>query len=102
MQRVLSKNHFTYSEKVSNELKEYEEENNPIAAFIQDQGENMIESELTSDVYKRYQVFCADNALTPMSNIVFSKQITKRLKLNIRQKKINGQVKKIFTKEIIL
>lgn len=102
LQRVLSKNHFTYSEKVSNELKEYEEENNPIAAFIQDQGENMIENELTSDVYKRYQVFCADNALTPMSNIVFSKQITKRLKLNIRQKKINGQVKKIFTKEIIL
>lgn len=102
LKRVITKNRFTHSDKVDNEIKEYEEENNPIAAFIQDQGEDAIENELTGDVYKRYQVFCADNALTPMSNIVFSRQITKRLGLNIKVKKVNGQAKRLFTKEIIL
>lgn len=102
LKRVITKKHFTHSDKVDNELREYEEENNPIAAFIEDQGEDMIENELTSDVYKRYQVFCADNALTPMSNIVFVKQVNKRLGTSIKAKKINGQTKKIFTKEIIL
>lgn len=102
LKRVITKNRFTHSDKVDNEIKEYEEENNPIAAFIQDQGEGGIENELTGDVYKRYQVFCADNALTPMSNIVFSRQITKRLGLNIKVKKVNGQAKRLFTKEIIL
>lgn len=102
LKRVITKNRFTHSDKVDNEIKEYEEENTPIAAFIQDQGEDAIENELTGDVYKRYQVFCADNALTPMSNIVFSRQITKRLGLNIKVKKVNGQAKRLFTKEIIL
>lgn len=96
LRRVIQQNHFTQSERVDREIKEYEEENNPIAGFIEDQGLDMIENQLTADVYKRYQVFCADNSLTPMSNIVFSKQINKRLGLTVKQRKISGQVKKLF------
>lgn len=99
LQRVIQQNHFTQSERVDREIKEYEEENNPIAGFIEDQGLDMIENQLTADVYKRYQVFCADNYLTPMSNIVFSKQINKRLGLTVKQRKISGQVKKLFIRE---
>lgn len=99
LQRVIQQNHFTQSERVDREIKEYEEENNPIAGFIEDQGLDMIENQLTADVYKRYQVFCADNSLTPMSNIVFSKQINKRLGLTVKQRKISGQVKKLFIRE---
>lgn len=99
LQRVIRQNHFTQSERVDREIKEYEEENNPIAGFIEDQGLDMIENQLTADVYKRYQVFCADNSLTPMSNIVFSKQINKRLGLTVKQRKISGQVKKLFIRE---
>nr|DAO07370.1 MAG TPA: dsDNA helicase [Caudoviricetes sp.] len=99
LRRVIQQNHFTQSERVDREIKEYEEENNPIAGFIEDQGLNMIENQLTADVYKRYQVFCADNSLTPMSNIVFSKQINKRLGLTVKQRKISGQVKKLFIRE---
>lgn len=98
LQRVIRQNHFTQSERVDREIKEYEEENNPIAGFIEDQGLDMIENQLTADVYKRYQVFCADNSLTPMSNIVFSKQINKRLGFMVKVVKLNGQSKKLFVK----
>lgn len=96
LKRVITNNEFTKSEKVQNQLTEYEEENNPILAFINDTGVDMIENEPTADVYKRYQVFCADNAMQPMSNIVFSKQINKRLGFRVIQKKVNNKNCKIF------
>lgn len=96
LKRVIENNQFTKSEKVQNQLNEYEEENNPIIAFIADCGVDMIENEPTNEVYKRYQVFCADNSMNPMSNIVFSKQINKRLELETIQVKLNGQVRRIF------
>lgn len=98
LKRVIVNNEFTLSVKVQDQLDEYEEENNPIIAFIADTGIDMIENEPTADVYKRYQVFCADNAMTPMSNIVFSKQINKRLGLEISIVKVNGRTKRIFRK----
>ena len=44
LRRVIQQNHFTQSERVDREIKEYEEENNPIAGFIEDQGLDMIEN----------------------------------------------------------
>lgn len=98
LKRVIINDEFTKSAKVQNQLDEYEEENNPIIAFIADSGIDMIENEPTNEVYKRYQVFCADNAMTPMSNIVFSKQINKRLRFKVIQKKLNNVNHKIFVK----
>ena len=99
LKRVITNNEFTKSEKVQVQLDEYEEENNPIIAFIADCGVDMIENEPTADVYKRYQVFCAENSMQPMSNIVFSKQINKRLGFKVIQKKLNNVNRKIFVKE---
>lgn len=99
LKRVITNNEFTKSEKVQNQLDEYEEENNPILAFINDTGVDRIENEPTADVYKRYQVFCADNSMQPMSNIVFSKQINKRLGFRVIQKKLNNKNCKIFVAE---
>ena len=99
LKRVIINNGFTKSDKVQNQLDEYEEENNPIIAFINDTGVDRIENEPTADVYKRYQVFCADNSMQPMSNIVFSKQINKRLGFRVIQKKLNNRNCKIFVAE---
>lgn len=99
LKRVIINNGFTKSDKVQNQLTEYEEENNPILAFINDTGVDRIENEPTADVYKRYQVFCADNSMQPMSNIVFSKQINKRLGFRVIQKKLNNRNCKIFVAE---
>lgn len=96
LKRVVINNGFSKSDKVQNQLDEYEQENNPILAFINDTEVDMIENEPTADVYKRYQVFCADNAMQPMSNIVFSKQINKRLGFRVIQKKVNNKNCKIF------
>lgn len=99
LKRIIENDEFTKSEKVQGQLDEYEEENNPIIAFIADTGISLIENEPTNEVYKRYQVFCADNSMTPMSNIVFSKQINKRLGLEINVTKLNGKTTRIFKKE---
>lgn len=98
LKRILINESFTSSEKVQQQLDEFEEENNPILAFISDCGTDAIENEPSNEVYKRYQVFCADNSMTPMSNIIFSKQINKRLGLEVITKKVNNQVRRIFVK----
>lgn len=99
LKRIIENNGFTKSKKVQQQLDEYENENNPIKAFIEDNGIESIENEATADVYKRYQVFCADNNMQPMGKIVFSKQIKKRLHLEIISSRIDNTVRKIFVRE---
>ena len=100
LKRVLKDQKFTPSEKVEKELQDFREENNPILAFIKDQELQClnIENEPTNEVYKRYQVFCANNAMTPMSNIVFSKQINRELGLEVNIVKLNGRTRRLFIK----
>jgi len=98
LRRVVADQQFTQSEKVQKEVDEYEEANNPILAFIREYGVDTIENEPTNEVYKRYQVFCTDNSFTPMSNLVFSKQINKRLNLEVITKRVDGKVRRIFVK----
>lgn len=98
LKRIIENNEFTKSDKVQQQLEEYENENNPIKAFIDDCGVEMIENEPTADVYKRYQVFCAENSMQPMSNIVFSKQINKRLGFTVVVTTLNNKSIRIFKK----
>lgn len=98
LKRIIANQGFTKSEKVQQQVDEYENENNPIKAFIDDCGVDLIENEPTADVYKRYQVFCAENSMQPMSNIVFSKQINKRLGFEVIVTKLNGKPTRIFVK----
>lgn len=102
LKRILENQGFTKSEQVQQQLDDYETENNPIVAFIAEVGADAIENQLTSDVFKRYQIFCNDNNMNPMSNIVFSKQINKRLGFTVVQRKINKRNCKIFVKENFL
>lgn len=99
LKRILENDEFSKSEKVQQQLDEYEEENNPIIAFISDCGVEMIENEPTADVYKRYQVFCAENSMQPMSNIVFSKQINKRLGFMTVVTTLKGKAVRIFVRQ---
>lgn len=98
LKRVLCKGKFTQSEKIEQEAAAYEMENNPVLAFIADQGEDTILNEPTKEVYKRYQVFCADNNFQAGSNITFSKSINRALGTEVIQKKISGVKYQIFVK----
>ena len=98
LRRILENAEFTKSEKVEEQIDEYENENNPIKAFIDECGVEMIENEPTGDVYLRYKIFCADCGMQPMANITFSKQINKRLGFETIVTKIGGKSIRIFRK----
>ena len=97
LKRVLENNEFTTPKKVEDALREYEEENNPVIAFINDSGEDSIKNQPTQEVYLRYTVFCSQNQLQALSKIVFSKQITKLLNVTTVNKRVNGTVIRIFS-----
>lgn len=100
LKRVLINRKFTSSQKVQDELQEYEETNNPILGFFKEcqNEEFVIENEPTNNVYKKYQEYCIANTLTPMSNGEFSKQVKKHFDFQIIDKKINGKKYRIFVK----
>lgn len=100
LKRVLTNRKFTSSQKVQDELDEFEETNNPILGFFKDcENEDFnIEGEPTNKVYKRYQEYCIANSLTPLSNGEFSKQVKKHFDFVIVDKKISGKKYRIFVK----
>lgn len=100
LRRVLENQGFTNSEKVDRQLEEYEEENNPIVAFIHDQenGEADIINERTEDVYARYKVFCNAGNMIPMQKNVFSKQINKRLGTEAVPQRVGKKTIKFYRK----
>ena len=98
LKRVLDARAFTNSEKVQRELDEYEESNNPILAFNRECIEDgySIENEPTFEVYTRYQEFCIQNNLKPMSKIEFSRAICKLLDLETAAKRQPGRGNKVI------
>ena len=100
LKRVLINRKFTTSQKVQDELDEFEETNNPILGFFKEcnNEEFNIEGEPTNKVYKKYQEYCIANSLTPLSNGEFSKQVKKHFDFVIVDKKIQGKKYRIFVK----
>lgn len=97
LKNVLRYQQFTESEKAQNELKKYEEQNNPILLFFKE--DVKIENEPTNVIYRRYLEFCNMNSFKPMSNIEFSKQVRKYLGMNIVNKTIKNKKYRIFMKD---
>lgn len=98
LKRVLTNRQFTASSRVQKAMDEYEENNNPILGFFKEcEDEDFhIENEPTNKVYKRYQEYCLANSLQPMSNIEFSKQVNRILKMKVEDKWLNGKKCRIF------
>lgn len=96
LKRVLANKEFTTSKSVEEKLEEYEKENNPIISFLDNVGIEAIENELTTDVYRRYTVFCAENGYNVLSMIQFSKQLAKRALVKTEVRKIDGKSVRIY------
>ena len=99
LKRVLRNAKFTVSKRVEGQLEEYEENNNPIIGFVEEVGLDAIENEPTKDVFFKYNVYCNKNNLNPLSNIEFSRQITRRFGFIVKNQRRNGKQTKIFVKE---
>jgi putative DNA primase/helicase len=98
LKRVLLNQKFTDSTRVERELEEYEESNNPIIGFFKEISEEEVDNEPTKNIYKQYQVYCAENNLQPLSRIEFSRQVTRRFNYEIVDKKIDGKKYRVFQK----
>ena len=100
LKRVLETRQYTTSEAMEDELREYEESNNPIIGFFREveSDEFKVEDEVTSVVYRRYNEWCLSNSLQPLSNGEFSKQVKRQFGFKIADKKINGKKCRIFVK----
>ena len=98
LKNVLQNKCFTTSDRVEEQLKEYEEVNNPIIGFFKECEEEgfRIENNITKNVYLRYKEYCLANSLTPMSNVEFSRQVCKKMGLESKQRKINGKIIRIY------
>ena len=97
LKRILHNRKFTSSDKVTQALQEYTENNNPILLFFKD--DVKIENEPTNLVYQQYSNFCIANSFTAMSNIEFSKQVKKYFDFEITNKTIKGKKYRIFVKK---
>jgi len=100
LKRVLTTAQFTASSRVQGQLDEYEENNNPIIGFINEIGLDGIENEPTKTVYRKYKEYCIANNFQALSNIEFSRQITKRCGFTIVDKWISRLGKcRVFVKD---
>lgn len=98
LHRVIEQNAFTTSSKVEREIKDYEELNDPMLQFLQSIEESEILNHETKDVHARYQVFCNSLQVMPLGLPQFSREITRRLGCETKDKRINGRRCRIFTR----
>lgn len=98
LKRLLDTRKFTEPPKVKTATEEYRQYNNPILGFIDEVGTDAIENEPTKNVYRSYKEHCMANNFQPLSNVEFSRQICKELKMTTIKKKIKGVQYRIFEK----
>ena len=80
-------------------MQEYEEENNPMLAFLKDTDVDAeIINEPTGDVYRKYTVFCQENGLSAIGKTVFSRQLCSILGIESVQRKVNGKNRRIYVR----
>lgn len=99
LQRVLENRSFTTSGKIVEQLKEYEETNNPILLFFNELSVSDIANQTTKSVYMKYTEFCISNGFQPISNIEFSKQVKKFYGLTVNVKRVDGHSVRVFLRE---
>ena len=98
LRRVLADNRgFTKSRLVQQQMDEYNEENNPILAFIKEMDVEVdILNVPTRDVYRKYTVFCSENGFIAVGNKVFSKQLNNILGTTTRQIRMGDKRMHVF------
>lgn len=98
LKRLLVEKKFTKSKAVEAELIKYQEENNPIISFVNNEDVEL-ERAVVGDVYLQYKVYCAENGFQSVSNINFSKQVTQLFGYKSHVQRVDGKNKRIFVSE---
>lgn len=98
LKRLLKNKQFTRSKAIENEMEKYQEENNPIISFVNNE-EIDLERKVVKDIYDMYRLYCSDNGFQPVSNISFSKQVKQLYGYVSKQQRMDGEVVRIYVKE---
>lgn len=93
LKRVLAANKFTLPTVVERALAVYESENNPLLGFLEETSK--IENEPVKDVYLRYDVYCRQANLKPLSLPVFGRELGKK-GYKSKPVRINEEVCRIY------
>ena len=96
LKRLLANKRFTDSSKVAEQLKMYEETNNPVLLFIQS---HQVENQAARDVYLQYAAWCRENGLSPVSNINFGRILSSKNLFKTEVRRIDGKVLRICVKQ---
>lgn len=96
LERVLAHQGFTESQKVKEEVDNYEKDNNPILLFLEEVEEHEILNHETKEVFARYDTFCSENGFTRIAMQTFTKEIKKHLNCDRKDVRINGKKSIIF------
>ncbi|TFE03201.1 DNA primase family protein [Jeotgalibacillus salarius] len=98
LKRLLQKKQFTKSKIIDDEMSRYQEENNPIISFVNNEDIDL-ERNVVGDVYMQYKLYCSENGYQAVSNISFSKQVKQLFGFSTKQQKIDGKNKRLFVSE---
>lgn len=98
LKRVLATNSFTTTSAIDTELAEYEEALNPISTFFDEVGDSLC-NEPTRKCYRRYNQFCFENAMKPISHVEFSRQVKEHFGYDIKTLRYDGKPTKIYVRK---
>lgn len=98
LKRVLANNAFTTTEQIEEQLDEYEETLNPILTFFDEIGDELV-NEPTKKAYRRYNEFCIENAMKPISHIEFTKRVKEHFNYEVKVIRVNGKPTRVFVKK---
>lgn len=98
LKRVLTTNSFTTTEQIEEQLDEYEETLNPILTFFDEIGDELA-NEPTKKAYRRYNEFCIENAMKPISHIEFTKRVKEHFNYEVKVIRVNGKPTRVFVKK---
>ena len=96
LKRILKNKDFTASEKVKEELEQYEKKNNPALLYFEDITLDNILNRTTTDVYLKYELWCRENGFQAKSIVEFGRNLTKKFDLGTQVKYVNGKTQRIY------
>lgn len=96
LKRVLKNKDFTMPETVKQELKKFNENNNPILLFFDELTVEEIVDRTTKEIYTRYDYWCKENSIKPLGAINFGQTLTKHFGLTTKVKSREGKSQRVY------
>lgn len=99
LKRVIQNNGFTQSNEVQHELDEFQMLNNPVLAFLRDTDLEDILNQPTKEVFRIYKIYCVENGYMELKQGNFTKEVNRRLKLEVKRVRIDGKLESIYVRK---